>query len=275
MEKMIPEVLREIPCPVQCSVCQANFNNNPTDFICLNDHHFDEVAGYTNLLCRRPLHGYSEKLFKARQAFIANGFFDGLERELLQLLYSEYAINDSLTILDAGTGEGALFSNLLLCMRWDQYRHQAIGADHCVQAVRAAAAQDTDALWLVADSTKLPLPSGSVDVILNTFAPANYVEFKRVLQPGGLLLKTVPGQGHLQEWQEPLHRPHGYEQATKLFHQQMEQSREIKVCYRKHLSAEALELVRMAEGLPAGHSGGSKPSTVTIDLIILCGRKPY
>src|SRR5699024_7795566 len=35
--------------------------------------------------------------------------------------------------------------------------------------------------------------------ILNILSPANYQEFKRILKPGGLLIKVVPGADYLKE----------------------------------------------------------------------------
>ncbi|QEC45057.1 putative RNA methyltransferase [Pseudobacter ginsenosidimutans] len=278
MEKMIPDVLRENPCPVYCPVCQASINSNNTNgFTCLNGHQFDQAAeGFINLLGRRPRSLFKAQYFNTSRKLMATGFFVGLERKLLELLYAEYAVNDSLTILDAGTGEGMLFSNILLCMRWDQYRHQGIGIDHFMPAVKTAARHFEKALWLVADIQKIPLKSGSVDVVLNTLAPANYEEFLRILQPGGLLIKTIPGPEHLKELSVHKHI-HGNDHTQELFRQYFGQLQQVRVRFQKELLEEEKDLVlnMPATAVQCEELELQQLSTITIDLIILCGRKAY
>lgn len=55
------------------------------------------------------------------------------------------------------------------------------------------------ALLAVADLARMPLLKGSAGGILNFLSPANYGEFARVLAPGGLVVKVVPGPDHLME----------------------------------------------------------------------------
>src|SRR5699024_11433583 len=54
-------------------------------------------------------------------------------------------------------------------------------------------------LWLVGDLANTPIGDGSCQVILNIFSPANYMEFKRVLAPNGLVEKVVPRANYLKE----------------------------------------------------------------------------
>ena len=49
------------------------------------------------------------------------------------------------------------------------------------------------------DLGKLPLADQSVDIILDIYSPANYQEFKRVLKPGGKLIKVVTASEHVAE----------------------------------------------------------------------------
>jgi 23S rRNA (guanine745-N1)-methyltransferase len=51
----------------------------------------------------------------------------------------------------------------------------------------------------VANLNNLPFSDNKFDIILNIMSPANYQEFKRVLQPGGILLKIMPDSDYLKE----------------------------------------------------------------------------
>src|SRR5690606_27579624 len=44
----------------------------------------------------------------------------------------------------------------------------------------------------------------SCHIILNILSPANYLEFKRILAPKGLVVKVVPGPYYLKELREAL-----------------------------------------------------------------------
>lgn len=163
MEKFIPESLRGNLSPVYCPVCRDSlYFSNSNNINCLNGHSYELTpSGYIDLHSRTGTDPYSS----------GHQFPALLERELLRLLYAEYAVNDILMLLDTGTAGQELFSNILLCMHWDQYRHQAIG--------------------LLTDSEQLPLPGSSVHVVLNTLTNCSFEECFRILKPGGLLLRTI------------------------------------------------------------------------------------
>lgn len=276
MEKLIPEIFRGKPCPVYCPICQANFDSNSNSITCLNGHRFDIAQpGYINLLAKPYQTRQHHQIFKGK-ALTENGLFDQLEGELLRLLYAEYEVADTLTILDAGTGDGSLFSNILLCMQWDQYRHQGIGLDNCRSALGMAATKSQSALWLLADMVEMPLKNGSVDVILNAFAPCRYSEFYRVLRPGGLILKVIPGPSHLIELQADT-TDDEHDITNGLFNNYTSDLKQIKVHYQKELSR--IETDRL---ISSGHLLQKKENDktpveqlqkLTIDCRILCGRK--
>lgn len=193
MEKKIPGILHGTSIPVFCPLCQANLNINHSNSIrCLNGHQYDTgTSGYINLRTESVQPSFNDHSLKTSDKLTVNGLSEKLERIFLQLLYAEYAINDSLTILDAGAGDGRLFSNILFCMRWDQHQHQGIGICDSVPLGRTAPDQQHHAIWLEACIEKMPLKNDSVDVILNTLTTSCYAAFSRVLKPGGLLLKTI------------------------------------------------------------------------------------
>ncbi len=57
---------------------------------------------------------------------------------------------------------------------------------------------------MIGDLANLPLLDNSIDILLNLLSPANYQEFARVLKPGGLLIKVIPGSEYLKEVRQAL-----------------------------------------------------------------------
>ena len=84
----------------------------------------------------------------------------------------------------------------------DVYKRQVLGLDIAKDAIRVAARGGGPVRWLVADLANIPLSDSTVDAILNVFTPANYDEFKRVLKPGGMLVKVIPAPQHMHELRE-------------------------------------------------------------------------
>src|SRR5699024_3874054 len=72
------------------------------------------------------------------------------------------------------------------------------------EGINLAAATYEEIFFLVADLAHSPFSADSFDTILNILSPSNYQEFKRILKPGGLLIKVVPGADYLKA-----SRPHG------------------------------------------------------------------
>lgn len=165
MEKFIPEILRGNLSPVYCPVCRGSLDySNTSSIYCLNGHSYGITpSGHINMIAG-PGAGH-------HQASIGIDYPLKLEREILRILYAEYDVNDTLLLLDAGTGGQELFSNIQLCMRWDRYRHQAIG--------------------LVTDGNILPVRNNTVDIVFDTLSGYDLQEVHRILKPGGLLLKTI------------------------------------------------------------------------------------
>src|SRR5699024_8950783 len=83
-----------------------------------------------------------------------------------------------------------------------------MGLDVSKEGVIMAAKNYKDTIWLVGDLANTPIGDGSCQVILNIFSPANYMEFKRVLAPNGLVVKVVPRANYLKELREVLFLRH-------------------------------------------------------------------
>ena len=99
---------------------------------------------------------------------------------------------------DAGCGEG--------------YFAEAVrrtGAAVCAfdisrDSIQLAAGQNAEdgILWFVADLAAIPVQDGAIDAVIDVFSPAHYGEFRRVLAPGGRVIKVVPTAHHLHEVRE-------------------------------------------------------------------------
>ncbi len=176
--------------PFVCPHCGGAFIKAGGSLVCAAGHAFDIARqGYVNLLPARPANLYDENkaLFEARHDVYAAGFFDPVIEAVRARLPDG-------AVLDAGCGEGSLLRGLAR-----EGVGPRIGLDIAKPAVRMAASADRAASWCVGDLCALPLADASVGAVVNVLTPANYGEFARVLREGGLLLKVVPGAGHLRE----------------------------------------------------------------------------
>lgn len=83
-----------------------------------------------------------------------------------------------------------------------------IGFDISKASIQLAAkSDDTHSIkWFIGNSAALSLQNQSINCIVNSFSPANYAEFQRVLTPNGYLIKIIPGNSHLQEFRHKLSR---------------------------------------------------------------------
>lgn len=182
---------------LSCPVCHGDLEaRQPGSLLCTNGHCFDlSTKNYVNFVAGNRRNKYGKQLFENRRRLFHDGFYKPVLQELDAQLT---AFGGSLRILDAGCGEGyyaaGLSSQDRLCFALDLVK----------DAVALAASGNRQVKWMVADLARIPLQDHSLDVILNILTPANYQEFLRVLRPGGLLFKVVPGTNYLREIRECL-----------------------------------------------------------------------
>lgn len=178
---------------MRCPVCHAAIRADEPSLRCENGHRFDISAkGFLTMVPNcGPLKGYDAAFFESRARVMEAGIYtnvlEGIAAELPTL-------DDESAVLDAGCGEGYYAK----AVRELTGAH-VIGLDYSKDAIRCAARGGNPACWLVADLANIPLADNSIDCILNVYTPANYHEFKRVLKPGGRLIKAVPGSRHFGE----------------------------------------------------------------------------
>lgn len=175
--------------------------------LCQSKHNFDiSKDGYINLLVKQVRSNYDKKLFESRKVIIKSGFFDPMLWAIGDLILEENlktSISKS-KILDAGCGEGSHLINIISNLEKRDICSLGIGIDISKEGIHAASRKYANIIWCVADLTKIPLQNNQIDIILNILSPANYSEFGRLLNTGGLLIKVVPSRKYLIELRDVL-----------------------------------------------------------------------
>lgn len=189
----------------QCPVCQASMKVIAgSSILCKKGHTFDFAKqGYLNLLGAGNNRIYDKTLFKARRDVMEAGFYRKPVQKIEEIIknYGKTEDGKKGLILDAGCGEGYYLRSLAAegALRED---YEFCGVDISKEGIALAAKSGEDAMWCVADLTKLPFKTQSIDVMLNILTPAHYGEFKRTLAKRGIIVKIMPEEGYLREIRE-------------------------------------------------------------------------
>ncbi|WP_069816090.1 putative RNA methyltransferase [Streptomyces sp. TP-A0874] len=185
-----------------CPLCGGRLATSGGSLRCPAGHTFDIARqGYVSLLSggSRAAGADTAAMVRARAEFLDSGHFAPLARLLAERTAAFCPAGG--TVLEAGVGTGHHLAAVLDALP----RAVGLGLDSSKFALRLAArahprlgAASWD-LW-----QPLPVRSGSVDVLLNVFAPRNGEEFHRVLRPSGALLVVTPTARHLDELRQPV-----------------------------------------------------------------------
>ena len=178
-----------------CPVCKAPLSREANTYRCSVNHCFDiSKYGYVNLLMSqqssKKRHGDDSLMVVARRSFLQKGYYKPLRDALCECVKSN--VSGCSVIADIGCGEGYYSSAIaestetLLC-----------GIDISKDALRYASKELKNSEFAVASAFDLPFAEGSVDCVLNVFAPSAYEEFHRILKNDGVLIKAVPLSEHL------------------------------------------------------------------------------
>ncbi|MCM3708440.1 MULTISPECIES: putative RNA methyltransferase [Cytobacillus] len=190
---------------LRCPLCEDSLQvDQAKSLICPNRHTFDiSYHGYVNMLSISPKGRYNKALFEARKKIIMESELFALLHEKIAAAIGSFSADSDALILDAGCGEGSHLEKILRYSRNGTVT--GIGLDISKAGIAQAAKSYKDSIWLVGDLAKSPLADRSINMILNIFSPSNYKEFKRILTPGGLIIKVVPRAAHLQELRNAIH----------------------------------------------------------------------
>ncbi|MCW6679965.1 methyltransferase domain-containing protein [Aerococcaceae bacterium NML130460] len=226
---------------LQCIHCRESLKLENQTLQCENRHSFDMAKqGYFFLAKKSVDDKYDQHLFAARRTIIQSSpLYQGLHTALLNLLKQQ---RSPLTILDAGCGEGSHL-HCLCCSLQEEVT--AIAVDLAKTGVQQASDYAGQMLPIVADLSRLPIANQQVDVILSILSPANYQEFKRVLKPGGIVIKVIPNAQYLVEVRQALSRvgwttkeDYSNKQIRNVFRDNMTTYNEIPIRYKVNLSEE-------------------------------------
>jgi len=179
----------------RCPVCKGPFSLRETgSFLCANGHCFDlSGKGYVNFLSGGGHDSrYGKELFESRKAVFSAGFYAPVAKKISMLL-NRHMPEEPQIVLDAGCGEG-YYARTVSAGQQTVY-----AMDNAKEAILSAVREAGDVRYLVADLANIPAGECSAGAILNILTPANYREFARVLAPGGVLIKAVPGEDYLRE----------------------------------------------------------------------------
>ncbi|MBP8185563.1 MAG: methyltransferase domain-containing protein, partial [Pseudomonas sp.] len=165
-------------------------------------HSFDRARqGYLNLLpvqhknSREP--GDNAAMVEARRRFLDGGHYAPLAKRLAELAAS-YAPE---RWLDIGCGEGYYTEQLATALpKADGY-----ALDISREAVKQACKRSKQLHWLVASMARVPLADASCQLLASVFSPLDWQEAKRLLAPGGGLLRMGPTGEHLMELRQKLY----------------------------------------------------------------------
>lgn len=254
-----------------CPLCKQQMTmSDEGKMSCPSNHSFDVAKqGYIYLLSRPMQSMYSKDLFESRHEVIQSGIYDQVQQVIAGEINDQYPI-----ILDTGCGEGSHLHRI--CQRLDGAI--GVGVDIAKEGIVAAAKFYNEEIWCVGDLANSPYNEAAFDVILNFLSPANYEEFKRLLKPGGRVIKVVPQENYLKElrvqaFADSEKENYSNEQTVERFKASFNKVDIKRVTYTlplaEHLVQKLLEMTPI--GWHIEHKENIKLQQITIDLDLLIG----
>jgi len=185
-----------------CPICQTALSAVDNGVACPTGHRFDRAhQGYLNLLpvqhknSRDP--GDNAAMVEARRRFLDGGHYAPLAKHLAELA----AGYKPARWLDIGCGEGYYTAQIADALP----QAEGYALDISREAVKRACKRAPQLTWLVASMARVPLADASCQLLASVFSPLDWQEAKRLLAPGGGLLRMGPSSEHLIELREKLY----------------------------------------------------------------------
>lgn len=193
-----------------CPVCGNPLEKDNNRFHCIKGHSFDiSSSGYVNLLLSggkaSGIHGDSKEMVRARQDFLSKGYYSFLSDEVNRIALDFLKNSPAPVIADVGCGEGYYTGNLSSFLQDHRVEAKIYGFDIAKYALQLAAKRCQQVTYAVASLSKIPLPTHSVDLLVDIFAPYSNHEFNRVVRTGGHIITAVPAERHLFGLKEALY----------------------------------------------------------------------
>ena len=260
---------------LRCPLCAGAFARREGSLVCGRGHCYDIARqGYVSFAPQRREKLYTKQLFESRARVFESGLFSPVVEAIGGAL-TRFVSQSAPVVVDAGCGEGYYIRSV--CPGWEMTR---VGFDLSKDAVRLAARSDRGAAFFAADLAHIPLADGCADAVLDVFTPANYAEFKRILKPGGVLIKLAPRAGYLRELRAAargLLKNAEYDgaQVDRYARERMDVLEQRIITYKRGVSPElARELARMTPmlaGIDADQLDLSGITEFTIDETMTVG----
>ena len=185
-----------------CPICAQPLVREGSSYRCPRRHSYDiSREGYVHLLPANRKNsanpGDDKDMIAARTLFLDGGWYAPL-RETLSRLAVELT-PAAPALLDAGCGEGYYTEGIFAALDNAGRSPAVAGIDLSKFGLKRAARRAPGAEFAVASVYHLPVADGSIDLLVDCFAPLALEEYRRVLKPGGAFLYVTPAAGHLME----------------------------------------------------------------------------
>ena len=193
----MPTALSAVLDLLRCPRCHEHLVEADGSLRCPANHTFDVArAGYASLLTgTSPTSGDDDEMARARDRFLGSGAYAPIREAIAAMVDVPGGAPDP-SVLDVGCGTGYYLAGVLDPLPGAR----GLGLDTSTRALRFAARAHDRAAAVSGDVfAPFPLADGSVDVLLDVFAPRNPEQFARVLRADGVLVVVRPTARHLAE----------------------------------------------------------------------------
>ena len=183
-----------------CPVCGCRLHRVSNSLRCENRHSYDIARqGYVNLLMSNKSslkhHGDDKLMVNARRDFLDRGYYAPLGDAVVRAVLS--CADSTPHIADSGCGD--CWYTVRVCDALTAAGKSPVitGIDISKDALIAGGRRSRDITLCVASASRLPIRTGSADILLNIFSPLEPEEFARVLGDNGRLIRAIPMERHL------------------------------------------------------------------------------